>query len=358
MISLAPGPTYIPEFIKEVLKEPVIYHRSAEFKELYARTGSLLKQLFLATEEYTTLCITGSGTTAMEMILANLNPHKKLLITDFGKFSGRWAEIAQAYNLNCTTLPYAWGEYPKVKDVLQAIEQDKEIEVLCLTHSETSTATRTDIEQIAFYAKKIRPDILILVDGITSVGAMPVYTHAWGLDVVITSSQKALGCPPGMSFIVLSPEYIQKACPCGYAYNLRKYLDSHQKQLTPFTPATQILMAVKRSLEYFAETGLPAIWNYTHTLAQYTREKIQELGLRLCSTQPSDSLTAFYLPEKITAEEVIRKVYQETGILLGKGQGEWKEKVIRISHTAYIKQEHIKIAIENIKKYVFERVIG
>ncbi len=349
MISLTPGPTFMPDFIREILQKPIVYHRSEEFKEMYAEVSRMLKKLFLAIEEYTTLCLTGSGTSAMEMLLANLDPHKKLLITDFGKFSGRWAEIAQAYNLTYTVLQYTWGDYPKVKEVIQAIEQDKDIEVLCLTHSETSTATRMDIEQIAFYAKKTRPDILILVDGITSVGAMPLYTHAWGLDAVITSSQKALGCPPGMSFMVLSPEYIQKAQPCGYTYNLQKYLDSHQKQLTPFTPATQILMAVKRSLEYFIQTGLPAIWNHTHTLAQYTREKIQELGLKLCSDNPSDSLTAFYLPENIKSTEFIEKVYQQTGILLGKGQGEWKERIIRIAHTAYVKQEYVQTALESIK---------
>lgn len=349
MISLTPGPTFIPDFIQDILQKPIIYHRSGEFKELYAKTSEYLKQLFLATDEYTTLCITGSGTMAMEMLLANLEPHKKILITDFGKFSGRWAEIAQAYNLNHIVLQYVWGDYPKVNDVIQAIEQDKDIEVLCLTHSETSTATRMDMEQIAFYTKKIRPDILILVDGITSVGAMPLYTHAWGLDAVITSSQKALGCPPGMSFMVLSPEYIQKAQSCGYTCNLKKYLDNHVKNLTPFTPATQVLMTAERSLEYFVQTGLPAIWNHTHTLAQYTREKIQELGLKLCSNNPSDSLTAFYLPENITATQLIQKVYQETGILLGKGQGEWKEKIIRIAHTAYIKQKYVQTALESIK---------
>lgn len=349
MISLTPGPTYIPEFICEVLKQPVIYHRSAEFKELYAQTNKLLRQFFLSTENHTELCITGSGTSAMEMLLANLNPEKKLLITDFGKFSGRWAEIAQAYNLNHTTLRYEWGDFPKVHEVTAAIEQDKKIEVLCLTHSETSTATRTDIEQIAFYAKKTRPDILVLVDGITSVGAMPLYTGAWGLDAVITSSQKALGCPPGMSFITVSTEYIQKAQPCGYTHNLQKYLDNHAKQLTPFTPATQILMAVNRSLEYFIEKGLPEIWNYTHTLAQYTREMVQQSGLKLCSANPSDSLTAFYLPENMSAEKIIGEIYRETGILLGNGQGIWKEKIIRISHTAYTRQEYIQAVMEKLK---------
>jgi aspartate aminotransferase-like enzyme len=352
MISLTPGPTHMPDFIREVLQKPIIYHRSAEFKELYAQTCHWLKKVFLATEEYKTLFVTGSGTNAMEMLLSNLNPHKKLLITDFGKFSGRWAEIAKAYNLNSKVLSYQWGDYPKINEILQAIEQDKDIEVLCLTHSETSTATRTDVEQIAFYAKKIRPDILILVDGITSVGAIPLYIHAWGLDAVITSSQKALGCPPGMSFIVLSPEYIEKSQPCGYAYNLQKYLDNDAKQLTPFTPATQILMTVNSSLEYFIQTGLPIIWNHTHTLAQYTRQKIQEMGLKLCSTNPSDSITAFYLPEKITAGEVVQKVYHETGILLGKGQAEWKEKIIRIAHTAYIKQEYLQTAMESIRKQI------
>jgi len=350
MISLTPGPTPIPDFIQKVLQEPIIYHRSVQFKELYGQVQQLFKQLFVAGDDYTVLYVTGSGTNAMEMLLANVASHKKLLITDFGKFSGRWAEIAQAYNLKNTVLQYQWGDYPKVQEVVQAIEQDKEIEVLCLTHSETSTATRTDIEQIAFYAKKIRPDILVLVDGITSVGAMPVYTEAWGLDAIITSSQKALGCPPGMSFIVLSPQYISQAQPCGYAYNLYKYINSHSQHLTPFTPATQILMSVKYSLEYIMKAGLPEIWNNTHQLAQHTRKDIQELGLKLCSTNPSDSLTAFYLPEQVNAQMIIEKVYKETDILLGEGQGEWKEKVIRIAHMGYVKQSYIENAIDLIRK--------
>lgn len=351
MISLTPGPTFIPDFIREVLQKPIIYHRSAEFKVLYSEVTHLLKQLFLATDDYVVLCITGSGTTAMEMVLANLSSEKKLLITDFGKFSGRWAEIAKAYNLNHTVLSYQWGDYPKVNEVIHTLEQNKNIDVICLTHSETSTATRTDIEQIAFYARKIRPDILILVDGITSVGAMPLYTGAWELDAVIASSQKALACPPGMSFIALSKRYVEKAQPCGYAYNLQKYLDNHYKNLTPFTPATQILMAVKTSLEFFIQKSLPIIWNNTHQLAQYTRREIEQAGLKLCSYQPSDSLTAFYLPEP-TAGQLIEKVYQQTNILLGNGQGEWKDKVIRIAHTGYIEEKHIQTAIKSLKKLI------
>lgn len=355
MISLTPGPTPIPDFVQKVLQEPVLYHRSDEFKKLYLETNNLLRQFFLVSEKYTLLCITGSGTTAMEMVLANLDAHKKLLITDFGKFSHRWIEIAKAYNLNHTVLTYEWGDFPKTQEIIQVIEQDKAIEVLCLTHSETSTATRTDIEQIAFYAKKIRPDILILVDGITSVGAMPLYGEIWGLDVVITSSQKALGCPPGMSFIALSPEYIEQSQPCGYAYNLGKYLESHKKYLTPFTPATQVLMAVKCSLEHLIEKGLPTIWNNTHQLAQYTRKKIQEMGLNLCSTSPTDSLTAFYLPDGISAKMVVDEVYAKTNILLGKGQGEWQEKVIRIAHMGYVQQIDIQNALESLENIIKNR---
>ncbi|MCS7027972.1 MAG: alanine--glyoxylate aminotransferase family protein [Bacteroidia bacterium] len=352
MISLTPGPTPIPDFITQVLQQPLLYHRSEKFKELYSETTDLLRKYFLASKEHRILCITGSGTNAMELLVANLPLSKKLLIPTFGKFSQRWAEIAAAYSFDYTILNYAWGDYPKVSDIIAALEKDPSIQVLCLTHSETSTATRIDVEQIAFYARKLRPDVLILVDGITSVGAMPFYTELWEIDAAITSSQKALGCPPGMSFVSISQRYIEHAQPCGYAYNLQKYLENDAKNLTPFTPATQILMAVYMSLKYLLNIGLPQVWNTTHTLAQYTRNEVQKLGLELCSKQPCDSLTAFYLPQNISASQIISAVYQETGILLGNGQGQWKNKIIRIAHMGYVQPQMIETAIQAIEKNI------
>lgn len=348
--SLTPGPTPIPDFIQKILSQGVIYHRSEEFKILYAQNRTLFQQLFLTQNRILTL--TGSGTYAMEFALANLNPKEVILGVSFGKFSQRWLDIAQQYGRKIYEVSAPWGEAPSTQAILTALEQAPDVSVLCLTHSETSTGTRLDIERIIYEAKLLRPNLLVLVDGITSVGAMPLYTDNWGIDMVFTSSQKALGCPPGVSFCAVSETYLQRAVSAGYAFNLDKYLKSDDKNLTPFTPATLEIMAVNASLKYILTHSLPTWWNEKHQLAQFTRKKGQEIGLNLWSQQPCDSLTAFRLPTHITASDLTQYLQKEHNILIGKGQGEFKEQIIRISHLGYTPQSITDQALKGISTFL------
>ncbi|MEL6251577.1 MAG: alanine--glyoxylate aminotransferase family protein [Bacteroidota bacterium] len=345
----SPGPVPIPNFVQEALSKAVIHHRSQEFEDFY---GGFLKRLsyIFQTENLTCACM-GSGTYGVEMAIYSMfQPGERVLVSTHGKFSQRWADYARHLGMEVLELENAWGEVPGVKDVMDSLAQHPHLQGLILTHSETSTGALLDLEEIAFAVKQKYPHILILVDGITSIGSLPYFHDDWGIDCSVIASQKALMNPAGLVAFAFSPQGKQKLRETHTSdfQNLYNHLKAAQKNSSAFTPPVQLLFGVDAAMKHMEEESLPAIWNRTHQTARYFRKEIEEIGGKIFPDNPTDSLTSFSFEGKdcTSLKEYLQK---EHGLIISGGQGELKGKILRVSHMGLFSQKDMEKVIEALK---------
>jgi aspartate aminotransferase-like enzyme len=256
-------------------------------------------------------------------------PGEKVLVVDNGKFSGRWAAYAPLLGLETAVLSLTWGEVPEPEAVVAV---GKGCAGLVLTHSETSTGALLDLEEIAFAWRRAYPEALIVVDAITSAGAVPLYFDDWDLDVAVAASQKALLNPAGLVAFALSERAQARLRPThsGDFRNWYHYLQSHQTGDYPFTPPVQLLFGVDAVLARLQEETLPVVWNRVHHAAQAFRAPLARLGGELLAESPTDSLTAFSLPG--VDHRALQARLEAAGYVLAGGQGPFKGKLLRVSH--------------------------
>lgn len=335
---LTPGPTSVPAEALLEMARPVEHHRTPEFRAMFKRVTEDLRYVFQTTG--TVLTITGSGTAAMESaIVGTCPPDRKALVARGGKFGERWAEVCQAHGIGHVDYDVQWGHGADPDAIESYLEKDAEIGAVIVTHSETSTATVSNIEAIARVVRRRGGDVLLLVDGITSVGAIPVKTDAWGLDVVVTGSQKALMLPPGLAFMAVSDRAWQRVdsfsshslylCPKAYRKSMAEFD-------TPYTPNNAMIRGLAVTLSMIREEGIENVWARTALLARATRAAAEAIGLRVFAADPSDSVTALCVPKGVDEGALRKIVKQKYGVHLAGGQGKLKGNVIRISHMGYV----------------------
>src|SRR5690606_9348418 len=244
-----PGPTSVPEQTLLELAKPVHHHRTAEFRAMFKEVQQMLQYVFQT--QQTVLTVTGSGTAAAEAgILSTLRPGAKVLNISNGKFAERWAQVCRAYGIDVEELKKEYGQHTTPQEIAQKLQATK-YDAIILVHSETSTATTCDLAGIG---KAVRDsgETLLIVDGITSIGAFEFRMDEWGVDVAITGSQKALMLPPGLGYVALS-ERAWKAVEANKArrefyLDLAKYRKSIENDDTPFTPANTLISPMRDSL--------------------------------------------------------------------------------------------------------------
>ena len=351
---LTPGPVPVPEFVLKAISQPVIHHRTKAFEQFYQKFLTKLRYLFQAESPNSRVgTMIGSGTYGVEAAIYSLfNQGESVLVIDNGKFSERWAVFSRKLGLNTIILKKDWGESPEVREVLEQLTKHPSIAGIILTHSETSTGALLDLEEIAFTVKKDFPETLIVVDGITSIGAIPFYFDQWQIDAAITASQKALMNPTGTIAFALSELALKKLRnkeDGADSRNLANYIKSAEKFSYPFTAPVQLLYGMDAALDYICEKGLPAIWNQTHHSSMIFRKGLLTLGGKLLSKNPSDSLTAFHFPEKDN-EQIRQKLIEQHQIQLAGGQGEYKGKIMRVSHMGMADSEIMEKVISRIKE--------
>ena len=331
-----PGPTSVPPQTLEVLAEPVTHHRTAAFRETFDAVQKGLRYCFQTDAEV--YVVTGSGTSAFEAGLATVvAPGKKVLNIASGKFGERWGQMCKAFGIDVTDKHLEYGTHvtpAMMGDLLSAEKYDAVI----VTHSETSTATVCDLENVAKVVHEKAPDALLIVDGITSIGAMPFYMDRWGVDVAITGSQKALMLPPGLGFVALSDRAWNAAeenkGQKPFYLDLRKYKKSAKDNDTPFTPANTLIKALGVSLKMIQDETIEHVWKRTHAHAEATRKGMQALGLTLFSEMPADSVSAINFPDGI--DDSFRKVLQQDhNVHVAAGQADMKGKLFRVNHMGY-----------------------
>lgn len=330
---LTPGPVAIPDFVQKAIAKPVIPHRTAEFEEIYADILGGLKYLF-QTERGVTGTFIASGTGGMGILIKSLFREKEeVLVVSNGKFSERWADFGKIEGLGGGNLQKAWGEVAKKEEILQQLDRMSSPRGLVLTHCETSTGAILDLEEIAYAVKSRFPDVLIVVDGITSIGAQAFYFDDWQIDAALVASQKALMNPAGTVAYALSEvalDRLQTTDPGDYL-NLYNYVQWAAQNNYPFTPPVNLLYGVQAALQYIQHESLPAIWNRTQASARAFRAGLVGSHHDVTLPEPAaESLTAFSIPEKDSTS--ILTALKAQGFWLSGGQGPLKGKILRISH--------------------------
>lgn len=333
---MTPGPTMVPPEVTAAMVGPMDHHRTAGHRQIFKELTAGLQYVFQT--RGTCLMVTGSGTAAMEAaIIGVCNPGGKALVLNAGKFGERWGKICKSFHLNHTVLTLDWGLGFKAEHVADALKRDPAINTVILTHSETSTAAASDLQGIA--ATTRQRDVMLAVDGITSVGALPVKMDEWGVDVMVTGSQKALMCPPGLSFVAVNDRAWKRieSFPSLAFYNcLKAYKRGLPDDDSPYTPAITLMMGLRKSLQMIREDTLEKIWKRTARLARATRAAGEALGLRVFARDPSDSLTALLLPEGLDEPAFRKRLRADHGIVAAGGQDQLKGKVIRLNHMGYV----------------------
>jgi serine---pyruvate transaminase len=343
---VTPGPTPVPPEVLAATAAPMIHHRTPEFRTILARVLERLQQVFRT--ERDVVLFTSAGTGAMESAVANLcSRGDRVLVVSHGYFGERWAAITRGYGCEVDHLRYDWGEIPTPEDVAARAEESGP-KVIFLTHSETSTGVVADIRAISEPLNG--SDALIVVDAISSLAAVPLETDAWGLDVVVTSSHKALMAPPGLAAVAVSPAAraaTRAADSPRFYFDWERTLASQAKHENPFSPAISLVIGLDVALGIVLEAGLEAAHERHVRLGRACRAGAKAMGLELFSPDEDRAavVTAIRVPPDIDSSAIVLAMRERSGVTVIGGQGELKGKIVRIGHIGYIDVHDIATAL-------------
>jgi aspartate aminotransferase-like enzyme len=349
LMLMIPGPTPVPEQVLLALAQHPIGHRSGEFSAVMAEVTQNLKWLHQTQNDV--LVLTVSGTGAMEAGIINfLSPGDRVLVGSNGKFGDRWAKMSAAFGLEVETITASWGQ-PLDPDLFRQkleADTDKTIKAVIVTHSETSTGVLNDLETINRYVKD-HGQALIIVDAVTSVGAVNLPIDEWGIDVVASGAQKGYMVPPGLGFVCVSDKawqaYETAKLPRFYL-DLGTYRKAAQKNSNPFTPPVNLMLGLQTALRMMKAEGLDNIFARHHRLMQATRAAVEALSLPLFAPDnaASPAVTAV-APTSIEAEQIRSVMKKRFDISLAGGQDHYKGKLFRIGHLGFVCDRDILAAI-------------
>ncbi|MBD2099398.1 alanine--glyoxylate aminotransferase family protein [Leptolyngbya sp. FACHB-261] len=354
LMLMIPGPTPVPEQALLALAKHPIGHRSGEFSKVMAEVTEGLKWLHQTQNDV--LVLTASGTGALEAGIINfLSPGDRVLCGANGKFGERWVEVCTAYGIQVETISAPWGQALDPEAFRLQLEADtaKEIKAVIITHSETSTGVVNDLETINRHVKA-HGQALIIVDAVTSLGAMNVPVDAWDLDVVGSGSQKGYMIPPGLGFVSVSPKaweaYKTAKCP-RYYLDLGKYRKDAAKNSTPYTTPVNLVIALQTTLRMMREEGLEQIFarHSRHRAATRAAIKALNLGLLADDASAAYSITAVQPPEGLDAEKIRSVLKKQFSIVMAGGQDHLKGKIFRIGHLGFVSDRDILTAISALE---------
>jgi aspartate aminotransferase-like enzyme len=353
---MAPGPTPVPPEVLAAGAQPVIHHRGPDFRELAKRCLGRIQEVCRTTND--ALLFTASGTGAFESAIVNLlSPGERVLCVTAGAFGDRWIAMAKTYGADVQELRYAWGETPSADDVRARIGETG-AETLLVVHSETSTGVVADVQSIAKAAAEA--GALTVVDAISSLGAVPLETDAWGIDVVVSGSQKALMTPPGLSLTTVSPPAWERAARTTtprFYFDWAKLHAALEAGSTPFTPAVSLVVALDTALGMLLEEGLEAAFARHAALGRACREGAKAMGLELFSPDEERSavVTAILTPDGVDARELVLELRDRFGITVAGGHGDLGARMFRIGHIGYYDVFDITTSLAAVEVLLAER---
>ncbi|MFQ5683637.1 MAG: pyridoxal-phosphate-dependent aminotransferase family protein [Candidatus Binatia bacterium] len=359
---LSPGPTPIPNEVLTAMAGTMIHHRTPQFSDVFAEAKEGLKKLFGTKSDV--LVLASSGTGAMEAAVSNLfSPGEKLLVINGGKFGERWLKICHAFGLETIEIKVEWGNAVKPETIQKQLRDHPDIKGVLVQASETSTATLHPVREIA---QITRSGPLLLVDGVTAVGVLSIPLDEWGIDVLVTGSQKALMLPPGLGFIALSDRAwarTEKAKLPRFYFDLALERKNQKKNTTAFTPAVSLTFGLRAAIQMILEEGLDHVYARHDRLARATRAAAMALGLKLLAPDnPSPAVTGIFLPEGMDGGKLFVYLRDRMGITFAEGQDQLKGKIIRIAHVGYMGAFDVLVAIGALemalKKFGFPIKLG
>ena len=341
-----PGPTPVPPEVLAAGAEPMVHHRGVDFREVYERTLARLQDVFRT--ESPVLLFSASGTGAMDSAVSNLTrAGDRVAVVVAGAFGERWTKICAQYGLDVQRIDYEWGEVPDPAEIGAAVSESGAEIVFC-TQSETSTGVVADIQAI----KAAVGDAVLAVDAVSSLGAVPLETDAWGVDVVLSGSQKALMCPPGLAMASVADHLWDRLPPArSFYFDWRQTKKAQEAFDAAFTPAVSLIRSLDVALGMILGGGLDAAFERHVRLGRAARAGVKAMGLELFSPDDDTSavVTAVRTPDGIEAPVLLRHLRERHGVTLAPGQGALKATVFRIGHIGWFDVFDIAAAVAAIE---------
>jgi serine---pyruvate transaminase len=335
---VTPGPTPVPPEVLAATAQPMIHHRGPDFRATLGRVVERLKLVFRTENEM--LTFTSAGTGVMESAVQNLcSTGDRVLVVSHGYFGERFAAIAGAYGCDVVHVRYPWGESPSADEVGEKLEEMGGARAIFLTHSDTSTGVVSDLRAIA--ERLNGTDAIVVVDAISSLAAVPLETDAWGLDVVITSSHKALMCPPGLAFASVSERAFESARTAAsprYYFDWERTRAAQEKGENPFSPAISLYIGLDVALGMILAEGVEAAHERHVRLGRACRAGVKAMGLELFSPDEDRAavVTAIRMPSDVDGQAIVLSMRERSGVTIIGGQGEVRGKIVRIGHIGYV----------------------
>lgn len=355
-LLLTPGPTQIPPQICAALGKPIIHHRTPEFQGNIKEAIEGLQYVFQTKSDIYLLASSGTG--AMEAAVANIvGAGDKAITVECGKFGERWTELCKTYQAETHVIEVEWGTAVTADQIAELLTVHKNVKAVFVTLNETSTGVVTDVKSIAEVVSKT--DAVLVVDAISGLGIVDLKMDEWGVDVVVSGSQKGFMLPPGLAFIAVNDKAYKLVEECKnprYYFDLRKAKKAFDKCDTAFTPAIGIIIALNEALKMFKEEGLENLFAHYERLAKGTRAAAKALGLGLLAKDNciSNALTSIMIPDTVEGGKLVKIMRDTYGITVAGGQGYLKGKIIRIAHMGCVDEYDILTGISCLEKVLKE----
>ncbi|SFJ91936.1 pyridoxal-phosphate-dependent aminotransferase family protein [Thermoflavimicrobium dichotomicum] len=333
-----PGPTPIPPSVQRAMNQPMIGHRSQEASQLVRECSDRLKPIFGTNQQ--PLILSSSGTSALEAGVVNtLAPGEEAIVVVTGVFGDRFSKILQRYGMIVHRLDIPWGQACDPETLKTFLQQHPQTKAVFMTYCETSTGVLNPVDKLTKVVRE-HSDALIIVDGVSCIGAVDSQMDDWGIDILVTGSQKALMLPPGLAFVAVSErawKTIEQNPTPRFYLDLVSYRNQLEKHTTPFTPALSLLFGLKEVLNLLELEGLEQIYRRHELLKNMTRAGIQALGLKLMTSDQDASPTVTSIDCKDTdwQAEDLRKALRKQNVIVAGGQQHLKGQIFRIGHMGY-----------------------
>ncbi len=346
-----PGPTPVPDEVRQAMAKQMINHRGPEFTQLLHDVTAKLKQLFQTKSDV--FLLTASGTGGLEAALVNtLSPGDKVLSASIGVFGDLFVSIAQQLGAEVTPLRFEWGKAADIDTIRQALQADPKIKAVMVTHNETSTGVTNDLASISQVVKEF--DKLLLVDAISSLGSIDLPIDDWHCDVVVTGSQKGWMVPPGLAMVSVSQEAWQahaNAKMPRFYWDFTKAKSYLEKGQTPFTPTVSIIFALSAALEMMLKEGQANVIARHARIGKAARDGIKSLGLSLFAEEShaSNTVTTVAASGGLDTKKLLKILREEYQTVLAGGQQSLDGKIFRIGHLGWVTEEDIEAVISALK---------
>ncbi len=359
MFLMIPGPTPVPETVLLAMAKHPIGHRSGEFEAILKYCYEGLKEIFQTKNDV--FIYAASGTGAMEAALSNLiNEGDKVLSLVIGNFGNRWAKIAKSLGAEVQTIDKAYGETVSVEELKAVLDADvnKEIKIVTMTHSETSTGAKNDVQALCKLVQE--HGALSVVDGVTSVSAMEVKMDEWGIDVLVSGSQKGFMIPPGLSFLAASDKayavYEQCKHPSFY-FDWAAHRKAVRNNTTPYTAAVNLIFALQAAIEMIKEEGMEKIYARHKKHALAIRSAIRAIGLKLFvedDDKASYSITSILPPEGVSVPDIRSGLKKDYDIIVANGQNDLKDKIFRMGTLGFVSERDVLTAVASLEAVLYK----